>query len=42
MLKEITEKIRNSLNLKEVIDCICLEIAKMFDIHRVTIIDFEE
>lgn len=40
LLREITEKIRSSLDIEKTLDFVCEEAAKIFDVQRVTIVHF--
>lgn len=41
LIKNITEKIRSSLNTEETLSYICEEIAKIFDVQRVIVVGFD-
>lgn len=40
LLRELTEKIRSSLDIEKTLDFVCEETAKIFNVQRVTIVNF--
>lgn len=42
LLRKITEQIRSSLNIDETLNYICDELAKLFNVQRATIIEYNE